>query len=154
MTEDVSSYISVELLSKFINIYDKLGQNKTTELLSTYQMNYFDFVRKLIIRTTCDFFQISEHDLLHGRTRGERYEAQSVAIYFLKDYLKLSHGKLISDFNKNSRATITKCLGFISKLDVKLKSDRLVFEKIQYIRGEIDKQIENFNIKKAQNENR
>lgn len=138
--------IPVEILTKFLEAYHNLGYDKTTNFLNNMiGVNYYDLIRKFIIASVCHEFVIKEDELFRGTSKGIRFDALSVYVFFIKKFLKLSHRRLIMQLNKRSKSSITDCLKRIQNLDNKISEHRIILVKIQNIDEKICEQIKILN---------
>jgi spore maturation protein SpmA len=136
-----NSTILIEVLLKTI---DKMGIKKTIQVLEISQ-NFSDEKNKiveLIILNTCNAFLITENVLKHGKERSaERINAVIVCSILLMRLCKISQRDIAVILNKDP-SLINKYIKRHLTLNINVKEDAELNEKIEEIRNKTLKQIE------------
>jgi hypothetical protein len=136
-----SSTILIEVLLKTI---DKMGIKGTIQVLEVSN-NYSDENKKLIdliILNTCKYFDISESMLKKGTIRDpSRINAIGVCSVLLMRMCKLSQRQISEILHKDS-SLINKYVRRFQSLNVNLKDDAGLIEKMDLIRKDALTQFE------------
>ena len=135
------STILIEVLLKTI---DKMGIKGTIQVLEVSN-NYSDENKKLIdliILNTCKYFDISEAMLKKGTTRNpSRINAIGVCSVLLMRMCKLSQREISEILHKDS-SLINKYVRSFQSLNVNLKDDAMLIQKMDLIRNDALTQFE------------
>lgn len=85
---------------------DKLDNKKLEEIINeTIQVSSKNITVQEIIKTTADFFEIPVHDLVNRSRKKEIVEPRQIAMYLLRDVLKLSYPHIGEKLGKRDHTT-------------------------------------------------
>lgn len=95
---------------------DKLDNKKLEEIINeTIQVSPKNITVQEVIKTTADFFEIPVHDLINRSRKKEVVEPRQIAMYLLRDVLKLSYPHIGEKLGKRDHTTAIHACEKISK---------------------------------------
>lgn len=95
---------------------DKLDNKKLEEIINeTIQVSPKNITVQEVIKTTADFFEIPVHDLVNRSRKREVVEPRQIAMYLLRDVLKLSYPHIGEKLGKRDHTTAIHACEKISK---------------------------------------
>lgn len=85
---------------------DKLDNKKLEEIINeTIQVSPKNITVQEVIKTTADFFEIPVHELVNRSRKKEIVEPRQIAMYLLRDMLKLSYPHIGEKLGKRDHTT-------------------------------------------------
>ena len=127
-------------INEFIKTLCEFGPDKTSEILSLTE-NRVELKKKIIIHTVSRTFDISENELINGRTNGRRTDAIAICCLYMKEYLQMPHSELKNIFHKKTRASVTQLLKKIASLNNYIPAERELIRLSLEIKAKIEESL-------------
>jgi len=136
--------ISIELIEVLLKTIDKMGLQKTIQVLQVSQNTFTqdEILINLILLNTCLEFNINENTLIRGRKNtAQRTNAIGIACVLLFRMAKLTQ-RQISDLLRKDPSLINKYIKKYENLDKNFAQDMELINKMDRIRENTLKQYE------------
>lgn len=136
--------ISIELIEVLLKTIDKMGLQKTIQVLQVSQNTFTqdEILINLILLNTCLEFNINENTLIRGRKNtAQRTNGIGIACVLLFRMAKLTQ-RQISDLLRKDPSLINKYIKKYENLDKNFAQDMELINKMDRIRENTLKQYE------------